>query len=109
MHLQSQQSTCRQFQDRANKCSKEQTKPLTATGRYYLSSMMTGMMKKIYFDVKVRISFYSGFSSVMQLHQTVKKKRGGGEWGYGQTKRLTHDGQSDLWPLQIEWHFIDNT
>lgn len=79
MHLQSQQLTCHQLQDRANKCSKEQTKPLTATGRYYLSSMMTGMMNKIYFDAKVHISFYSGFSSVMQLHQIAKKKKE--EWG----------------------------
>ena len=66
MHLQSQQSTCRQLQDRANKCSKEQTKPLTAIGRYYLSSMMTGMMNNIYVEAKVHISFHSGFSSVMQ-------------------------------------------
>lgn len=56
MLLQSQ-STSRQLQDRANKRSKEQTKPLTAIGRYYLSNMMTGMMNKIYFDAKVHISF----------------------------------------------------
>jgi len=78
MHLQFQQSTCCQLQDSANKCSKGQTKPLTATGRCYLSSMMTGMINTIYFDANVHISFYSSFSSVMQLHYIVKK---GGGWG----------------------------
>jgi hypothetical protein len=39
---------------------------------------MTGMMNKIYVDAKVHFSFYSGFSSVMQLHQIAKKKEG---WG----------------------------
>jgi len=42
--------------------------------------MMTGMINMIYFDAKVHISFYSSFSSVMQLHQIVKKG-GVGEWG----------------------------
>jgi hypothetical protein len=107
MHLQSQQSTCRQLQDRANKCSKEQTRPLTAAGRCYLSSMMTGMMNKICFDAKVHISFYSSFSSAMQLHKIVKKRRGGGG-GMDKPKSLLMM-TSQMWPLQIEWHFIDKT
>jgi hypothetical protein len=52
--------------------------------------MMTGNMNKIYFYAKVRISFYSGFSSFKRLHQIVKNRRGGGEesWGMDEQKSL---------------------
>jgi hypothetical protein len=66
--------------------------------------MMTENMNKIYFDAKVRISFYFGF-------RLLKNMRGGWERGgvVGQTNKLTHDDQSDLWPPQIEEYFIYNT
>ena len=61
------------------------------------------------FWCQVHISFYYGFSSIMQLHQIVKKTGGIREYGGMDKPNSLLMMTNQNWPLQMEWHFIDNT